>query len=562
MSKEQIKKFAKGTKSNLQNQIKKGVIFTRVSTKEQSEGNNHSLEWQMTHCSSYAKKNGIEVVKCFGGTYESAKTEDGKQFKLLMDFLKKSRDVSHVIVYNFDRFSRAGNLSTLDQLRARGIFVMSTTQNSDYTTASGNMMVDFQMMMGKWDNQTRRQKSIDGMREKLKRGEWMGLVPKGYKYDRTDPSKGQKIILSEISKLIRLAFDLKLQRISHPEIVKRLLPRGLRIPIQTLTDLFRNPFYCGFVTHNFLEGEVVKGKHPAIITEEEFLLVNNLLTKGGYENKKVVDDLPLKSLLFCAQCGTPLTGYIVKKKGLYYYKCNHPGCKCNISAKSIHELFAKHLSFVQIENKNIEPLKQSVIQFLHDKSADNIVAADQIKNGISELEKKIETVEEKYAMGDTAQNVYDRVIKKLTIEKKKFEGELENCEIDLSNSDLIVDKCIALAVKLPSAWRSSDYDRKQKLQKALFPDGIRYDRKNNIYRTARMNEVFELIHCISNELDAKENGTFDFYLEKSRSVPGTGVEPARTFGPQDFKSGVSTNSTTQALPADALTSTTCSLEEH
>ena len=29
-------------------------------------------------------------------------------------------------------------------------------------------------------------------------------------------------------------------------------------------------------------------------------------------------------------------------------------------------------------------------------------------------------------MGDTAQNVYDRVIKKLTIEKKKFEGELEN----------------------------------------------------------------------------------------------------------------------------------------
>lgn len=525
MSKELLNKFAKGANSKLQNHSKKGVIFTRVSTKEQSEGNNHSLEWQLSHCNAYARKNEIEVVNYFGGTYESAKTEDGKQFKLLMDFLKKSKDVSYVIVYNFDRFSRAGNLSTLDQLRERGIFVLSTTQSSDYSTSSGNMIVDFQMMMGKWDNQTRRQKSIDGMREKLKRGEWMGPVPKGYSYDRSS-GPAQKIVINETGKLIRLAFDMKLQRKSHPEIILALQARGYLLPMQTLTDIFRNPFYCGYMCHNFLEGKVIKGKHPALITEQEFLLVNNLLTKGGYDNKKIVDDLPLKSMLYCAKCGFPMTGYIVKNRGLYYYKCNHIGCKCNVSAKSIHELFAKHLSFYQIKDRNIEPLKHGVIQVVQEKAASSIEAAKQIKKKISEIEKKIETVEENHAMGETARNVYERVLKKLTSEKRQFGEELSKTENDLSNAEKIVENCIRLALKLPSAWLSGDHGRKQQLQKILFPDGIRYDKKNHNYLTPRVNEIFGLIHCLSNELEAKENGTFDFFIEKSRSVPRAGVEPA------------------------------------
>ena len=35
-------------------------------------------------------------------------------------------------------------------------------------------------------------------------------------------------------------------------------------------------------------------------------------------------------------------------------------------------------------------------------------------------------------------------------------------------------------------------------------------------------------------------------VSQSDFVLGTGIEPARAFGPQDFKSGVSTSSTTQA----------------
>ena len=66
------KLFGLKTKTNNR---KKAIIYTRVSTKEQAD-NNTSLTTQKKYCEEYAVKNGFEVVEYFGGTYESAKTDE------------------------------------------------------------------------------------------------------------------------------------------------------------------------------------------------------------------------------------------------------------------------------------------------------------------------------------------------------------------------------------------------------------------------------------------------------------------------------------------------------
>jgi hypothetical protein len=47
-----------------------------------------------------------------------------------------------------------------------------------------------------------------------------------------------------------------------------------RIRLDYLTYIicitFKNPFYCGLISHNFLEGELVQGKHEALINEALF----------------------------------------------------------------------------------------------------------------------------------------------------------------------------------------------------------------------------------------------------------------------------------------------------
>ena len=68
----------------------KVVIYTRVSTKEQAD-KNLSLETQRKTIEEYAKRQNLEIVSYFGGTYESAKTDGRKEFQRMLDFIKKSK---------------------------------------------------------------------------------------------------------------------------------------------------------------------------------------------------------------------------------------------------------------------------------------------------------------------------------------------------------------------------------------------------------------------------------------------------------------------------------------
>ena len=69
----------------------------------------------------------------FGGTYESAKTDERKAFNNMLSYAKKVNEkVSYIIVYSVDRFSRSGaNAIYITELLKRvGITVQSVTQST------------------------------------------------------------------------------------------------------------------------------------------------------------------------------------------------------------------------------------------------------------------------------------------------------------------------------------------------------------------------------------------------------------------------------------------------
>ena len=64
--------------------------------------------------------------------------------------------------------------------------------------------------MGRYDNVLHKRKCNAGMRDKLLRGEWIGCVPIGYRYDRSSENRReQKIIFNQWAPLIKRAFELK-----------------------------------------------------------------------------------------------------------------------------------------------------------------------------------------------------------------------------------------------------------------------------------------------------------------------------------------------------------------
>src|ERR1700761_7750627 len=92
-------RFGKGEKAA----VAKGtncVVYTRVSSADQVH--NLSLETQLKACLDYAQRHGLSVLKRFGGTHESAKTNDDRaEFTAMINFVKKSRErISFILVYS------------------------------------------------------------------------------------------------------------------------------------------------------------------------------------------------------------------------------------------------------------------------------------------------------------------------------------------------------------------------------------------------------------------------------------------------------------------------------
>lgn len=183
------------------------MIYTRVATKEQAD-TNMSLATQLKACEGYAEKHGLIVLGRFGGTYEIAKNDERKEFKRMLDFVRKCRQkVSYIIVYSVDRFSRSGAnaIYIAAELKQQGILVQAVTQPADAATPPGSLQQNIQFIFSEYDNQLRREKIMVGTREALRRGDFPHKSPRGY---TNVVRNGKRVIeFSADVPLIRQAFQ-------------------------------------------------------------------------------------------------------------------------------------------------------------------------------------------------------------------------------------------------------------------------------------------------------------------------------------------------------------------
>ncbi|WP_071887914.1 recombinase family protein [Rufibacter sp. DG15C] len=528
-----FKAFAKAGKSQSRRHSNKVVVYTRVSTKEQAD-NNQSLATQRKYCDAFALKNGLEVVEYFGGTYESAKTDERKEFNRMLAFVKKSKEqIASIIIYSPDRFSRSGAnaIHIAKELQQNNISIRSVMQETNTATASGKFQQNIQFLFSEFDNTQRREKCMAGMLEKLKRGEWPTRVPIGY--DQLTNKGQQQIVVNEKGKLLRKAFQWKAeQRLSNVEIIEKLESMGFTLSKQRLTEIFRNPFYCGILSHNLLEGEVVEGKHEKLISQKVFFQINQIQAENnsGYTTKKYDNRLPLRNFIRCASCGTHMTGYEVKKKGIFYYKCNKIGCKVNRGARQMHARYEEVLNGFQLESDLHEPMTQRILDVFQEMNQQKEDELKHTKAHLKTIDQQLEKLEERFVLlEEITKDQYEKFTQKLRLEKKQLEGRLPAEQIKLSNLQKYLRFAVKMCSEIGSMWVSGSYHQRQKLQKLVFPEGVLYDKKMDGYRTYRVNAIFFLIASLSAKMGIKEKGQTSNKTDLSYWVAGTGLEPV-TFG--------------------------------
>ena len=168
--------------------------------------------------------------------------------------------------------------------------------------------------------------------------------------------------INDKGRLIAKAFRWKLQGLANHQILSRLSTFGLDMSKQKLHKILTNPFYAGKIRHKMLDGKLVDGNQPKIVSYEDFLKVQEIMSgrTGVYKHKKETPRFPLKRHVLCSKDHTPFTAYTVKKKNIDYYKCNLNGCKTNVSAKKLHNRYEDVLRFYNIPDA-LKPILHGVV---------------------------------------------------------------------------------------------------------------------------------------------------------------------------------------------------------
>ena len=506
------------------------IIYTRVSSKEQELG--YSLDTQRNSIEAFKNQRKFNCVATFGGMFESASKGERAEFKRMIDFAKKSREkISYILVAHTDRFDRNGSnaIYIAETLRKENIRILSASNPVDTFTPEGKFSQNIQFVASELENDLRRKKCTSGMLDMLNDGYWPGRAPTGY--DQKGKGEKQVISVNEIGQKLRKAFLWKAEnKYTNLQIIEKLKAIGYKMTKSRLTEMFKNPFYCGILSHNMLQGKLVEGKHEKLISQELFMQINNLGSKNPKgKTAKEFKNVPLKHFIKCGECGTPFSGYLVRKKNLWYYKCNKKGCKCNRNAIHLDNKFEAFLSNFQLLKQYIEPVKDEFMNLAQCTVQNNLENESLLKSQLTEVNKRLELTEEKYICSEINKELYDKFSAKYKTEKTQILEQIEGMSLNLSNLEKSINKYCNLLMNVPSLWASGGYEAKREIQNLMFPDGIFYFREIDDYRTPKINApILDLVELASS-LEGGKNKTASLLTSGSALVAGDGFEPT-TFG--------------------------------
>lgn len=273
---------------------KQNVAYLRVSTEAQTE--KYGLDMQKQKILEYCDREGVVIDKWYiDGGYSGSKL-DRPQITELLDDSEKGL-IAKVFIYKLDRMSRdvIDTLTLLYRVLPKyGVEIVSMTEDLRFENPMDKVMIGVNAIMGQYEREVIYMRTRAGMKERVKKGLWMGggRTPYGYYYDRNDGILHPK---EDEAEIVRKAYRLYIDGYSCDRISKMLGFKGERIVIQIL----KRKSNIGIIEY---KGEEYKGLHEPIIDEHTFYQAHECMKKR-HTNSHVTNDNILTGLCYCGICG-------------------------------------------------------------------------------------------------------------------------------------------------------------------------------------------------------------------------------------------------------------------
>ena len=479
------------------------VIYTRVSTEEQTQ--NYSLDSQEKECRAYADRNNLFVAKLFREEGASAKTVSGRpELKQLLSYCtNKKNQVSTVLVYKFDRWSRnvAEGLTIVATLAKYGINVQSITEPTD-NNAMGKAMRGMMLVMAELDNNVKSERTKSGMLAAFEAGRWPWGAPIGYQHTVVNGKK--KIVLCQPYKpiLIRLFEEAGKNIYTREQLAEIINKMGFaklwgKAAIETTVDkIIQKKFYFGIMEAKSWKREAI-GNHETVIDEVMWTKANMALYGKHNTGIKVgkSNEFSLKRFVHCGNCLKPLRGsYNHGNGGLYpNYHCTAKGCKHRVGKRKerLEESFQEYLKMFKLSDIQQKLLHAVLTEKLEAKIRNQESEEKMILSRLEEIKDERLAIIKSNSKGLINDDDAAPLLEKLKLDEMTYNLELSESNIDKHEAETVINFTASFLTDVGELWARLDPDRKIKLQQAIFPDGVIY--KDGYFGTTKISPSFKLI---------------------------------------------------------------------
>lgn len=507
---------------------KRAIIYTRVSSDEQAE-KGYSLQYQEEQLRKYCSNRDIIITHHYKEDY-SAKTFDRPEFNKLMNFCKKnSGDVDFLLFTNWSRFGRnAGDsYATIKQLTKLNIDPQAIEQPLDLKVPENKMMLAFYLASPEVENDRRSINVKSGIYRAKKEGRWTTLAPIGYRNIRTEDGRAM-IVPSKDADLLREAFkEFATGAYGMEELRKKLVEKGFKCERARFPELLRNKAYISKILVPAYKDEPAyysNAIHEPLVSEKVFYMVQDIL-EGRSPNRPtkntLKEQLPLRGLLECPQCGKTLSGSASRGNGgkYYYYHCTC-GCNERFRAERANTNFIEFLQTIKPNPMVLDLNYEILLDEFESKFKSDRSELDKIDQEISRNNQRIQNAQ--HLMLDAELDAKD-------YKEIKFKVEMNNDELirrkaNLSSGQQDFREHLKLGAtilrNLDKFYEKATLSEKQLIIGSVFPEKLIFE--NGKFRTNRMNEAIALMCMNHNDLGQKKSGR-----SKKFSLSSTQVGVAR-----------------------------------
>lgn len=466
----------------------KAIILARVSTEDQMQ-EGYSIPAQLQRAIEYCQRKNL-IIQSKYSFDESSTKDQRKKFELVVDEIKKEKDVVALVVETVDRLQRSFKESVmLDELRKAGkleihflrenLVIHKDSNSSEIQRWDLAVFVAKSYVLQLSDNVKR------SFEAKRRNGEITGNPPIGYKnvYDNT----GKRIDIipdSQNAHYIQKMFELYASG-NHSTLTLRqeMIKIGLRskagkkLALSMIDKILNDTFYYG-VAYSRTKKISWDHKYKPLITKELFTRCQNIRKSWGkkpfkYASKPYI----FRGLVRCKKCGCAMSPETAKGKFIYYSCTNAKKSICDTKVYVAEKDFLKPIyavldTFESIPQERINQIVEGLKKSNESKDLYNKEAIKSLQGEYNTIQTRLSRLTDLLLDQRITKEEYDKKLKELKEKQYDINIQIEDHTRADENYYITASTVLNLAKNASELFKSSEISEKRAILNYLLQNCV------------------------------------------------------------------------------------------